>query len=293
MLQNTRNWGLMQKFKKNHIGANPDLISDFRPIPADESLSGPVASTISRRSVAAGIAWAVPVITAASAAPAFADSGCVVQTNFDNLAVGSRPTTLYFPPSTITASVAFTSTGNGGDNTPGDTGLVEATNTTPPWNYIEMEMLSSLRAGDSITATITLTAPVENLSFILHDIDSEQSAWRDEVVVNTPGWTAVLGPGLQGAGTSANPYRPNAVGDYPISSGQGDLRLTWAGPVSSVSFTYRAGINGNSQNQHIGLGNISFSDCVANPSVRSRMASRAIGMTPVTGFIESDGSTDQ
>lgn len=283
----------MPEFKTNDIGANDGLISDFRSIPANESLPGPVASTISRRTVAAGMAWAVPVITAATAAPAFAVSGCVVQTNFDNLAVGSRPTTLYFPPSTITASVAFTSTGNGGDNTPGDTGLVAATNTTPAWNYIEMEMLADLEAGDSITATITLTAAVENLSLILHDIDSTRSGWRDDVVVNTPGWTAVLGSGLQGAGTSANPYRPNSVGDYPISSGQGDLRLTWAGPVSSVSFTYKAGINGDSRNQHIGLGNISFSDCVANPSVRSRTASRAIGMTPVTGFVESDGSTDQ
>lgn len=254
---------------------------------------------VGRRTLAKGAAWAVPAIAMVAASPAMAASGCVVRTNFDGLAVGSRPTTLTFLPSTITASIAFASTGQGGDNTPGDTGLVEATSPPNSWNYIEIEMVSPLTAGATVTVTLTLTAPVENLSFVLHDIDSSSGGWRDEVVVITAGSSAALGSGLQGSGSSIDPFRPSAVGDYPINSGQGDLRLTWAGPVSVVSFTYRAGITGNSQNQHIALGNISFSDCVANPTFARQLVQEERQMIQVSpnrdnaaGFVASDGGVD-
>jgi hypothetical protein len=55
-----------------------------------------------------------------------------------------------------------------------------------------------------------------------------------------------------------------ALGDHGHDR-LGDVQLSWAGTVSQVQFTYRAGITGASVNQHIGIGNISFSDCVANP----------------------------
>lgn len=227
--------------------------------------------TLSRRTLAKGAAWSVPVISIAASAPAVTASQCVVQTNFDGLQVGSRPKTLTFAPSAVVGSLEFASTGNGGDSTPGDTGLVARTTSPPQWNYIEIEQLRSLQAGDTVTVTLKLSAPVENLSFVLHDIDSVDGGYQDTVVVNTPGFTSTLGPGLQGIGTSTNPFKPTRSGDYPINSGLGDLRLRWAGPVQTVSFTYRAGITGSSANQHIGLGNISFSDCVVKPgAVQSR-----------------------
>ncbi len=48
----------------------------------------PSGQRVSRRTIAAGAAWSVPVLTVASAAPAFAVSGCPVITA-QELAVGS------------------------------------------------------------------------------------------------------------------------------------------------------------------------------------------------------------
>ena len=87
------------------------------------------------------------MVALAVAAPAYATSvPCVVQTNFDDLTPGTKPTSLTFLPSTVTATIAYASTGNGGDDTPGGTGQVAATDTNPSWNYLEVEMLEQLTA---------------------------------------------------------------------------------------------------------------------------------------------------
>lgn len=221
--------------------------------------------TVSRRTVVKGSAWAVPAVLVTAPVHAVSLSGCIVQSVFDSLRVGSCPTTIDFSPSTVTATLSYSSTGNGGDPTPGGTGCVERTSTAPAWNYIEVEMLSPLAAGDSVTVTITLSQAMERLSFKIHDIDAVTGAWQDTVVVNTAGYTWVPGGNIIGSGTVADPFRNSTAVDNPISSGLGDVQLTWAGPIQAVSFKYIAGITGNSQNQHVGLGNISFEDCVANP----------------------------
>jgi hypothetical protein len=242
-----------------------------------------VRAQISRRTLARGAAWSAPVIAVGVAAPAYATSvPCQVQTNFDNLTPGTKPTTLTFLPSTITASIAYASTGNGGDNTPGGTGQVAATSTNPSWNYIEVEMLKQLTAGDTVTVTITFTQPVTNLNFRIHDIDTENGQWVDHVVINTPGYTYVRGTDVIGNGsasgntTNTGPFRNVKFQDQAIDSGRNHVDLTWAGPVQVVQFTYKAGITGNSGNQHIGIGNISFSDCVANPQGLAAPTPRAL-----------------
>ncbi len=233
--------------------------------------SGPPRA-ISRRTVARGAAWSAPLAMVAVGAPAFATSRppCQVQTNFDNLQVGTKPTTLTFLPSTITATIAYASTGNGGDNTPGGTSEVARTTTTPAWNYIEVEMLRTLTAGDKVTVTITFTQAVTNLSFRIHDIDAEKDrdgniSWVDHVVVNTSGFTYSRGTDVTGTGATADPFRNTKFVDQAIDSGKNHVDLTWPGSVTVVSFTYKAGADGNSNNQHIGIGNLSFTDCVANP----------------------------
>ncbi|HSF97982.1 MAG TPA: hypothetical protein VLA55_04760 [Ornithinibacter sp.] len=243
--------------------------------------SGNGARSITRRTVSAGAAWAVPVIAMAAAAPAMATSQCVVTTNFDDLTVGTRPTMLTFLPSSVTAVVTYTSTGNGGDDTPGDTGLVAATSTSPSWNYLEIEMLEPLTTNDSVTVTITFSAPVENLTFKLHDIDGLANQWRDTVRIDTAGFTSVRGANIIGTGVTGDPFRNQTEVDNPIETGVADVTLTWAGPVDAVTFTYLAGISGSSDNQHIGLGDISFTDCVANPGSDHRLQLRAAGATPL------------
>ena len=231
---------------------------------------------ISRRTLARGVAWTAPVVAVAVAAPAFATSiPCVVQTNFDDLTPGTKPTVLTFLPSTITATIAYASTGNGGDDTPGGTGEVAATSTSPSWNYIEVEMLRQLTLGDTVTVTITFTQAVTNLTFRIHDIDKTSEGWDDLVIVNTTGFSYSAGTDVIGNGTAATPFRNQHTGDQAIDSGRNHVDLTWAGPVAQVQFVYKAGKTGNSANQHIGIGNISFSDCVANPTGLAAPASRA------------------
>lgn len=269
----------------------------------------PTATGVSRRTLMKGAAWAVPVIALAAPVPAFAASRCTPTTALDSLAVGTKPSSITFFPSEnppVTASLAWSSSSNQVNR--GNTGEVAQTSTTPSWRYLEMEMerngQRALTQGDWVQLTITMSKPVTNLSFIIHDIDQTQSGWRDLINVRTAGYTANLGSptNIQGTGSEANPFRPIQNGDYPINSGENAIRLTWAGPVQTVVIRYVAGITGNSGNQHVGIGNLSYNACVTptGPTARS-LSARSVApsgdqglLVPPTGGtpIESDGSTD-
>lgn len=258
------------------------------------------AKSVSRRTLVKGAAWAVPVIAFAGPVPAFAASPCTPSTNFDGLAVGSRPTSIIFynaqnQPTGVTATLAWSSNGQGGDPTPGDTGLVEQT--AQGWNYLESEMISPLNAGDWVQLNITIVGgPVSGLSFIVHDIDKVQGAWTDNVIVTPAGFTFALGGNIQGAGTGGNPFNPINFGDTPISSGLGDVRVTYPGPVSALSIRYQAGATGNSQNQHVGIGDFSYNVCLPPRQGAARMAAGRYPVDISSGepaFVEGDGSVDQ
>lgn len=234
---------------------------------------------VTRRTLVKGAAWSVPVIAFAAPLPSAAASPCTPTTSYDTLQVGSSPTVISFLPDLgVAASIAYSYSPGG--LAIGDTGKVEQTSTVPPWRYIELEMLrqgnpARLTAGNYIQVTITLTAPVTGFSLLLHDIDSEEGGYIDSVEVVTAGWVGQRGTNIQGDGTSGSRYRPINWGDYPISSGDGRLRLTWPGTTSSVTFRYVAGLTGNSANQHIGLGDLSYSACVPAGGPTGRSAARS------------------
>lgn len=263
--------------------------------PAERASSSAPTSGISRRTLVKGAAWAVPAIAIAAPAPAFAASGCTPTTSFDDLRVGASPSTIVFLPSGVTAGLKYASNSQGNDSTPGGTGQVAQTSTNPSWKYIEIEMVEQLTVGEWVTMTITLSQAVSGLSFILHDIDKVSGQWEDRVEILTPGFTFQLGNNVQGAGTAANPFNPISWGDTPIDSGRGDVRLTWAGSVQQVVIKYIAGITGNSGNQHIGLGNLSYSACLPNAR-QARLAAGAavevqVNSEPIQ-FVETDGTQD-
>lgn len=257
---------------------------------------------VSRRTLVKAAAWAAPAIAIAVPVPAYAASPtpCTPSTVFDNLKPGTSPKSIVFQPSMVTATLTYASSGQGNDSTPGDTGKVAATSTNPSWNYIELEMVSKLDKGDYVELTITLSEPVTGLSFVLHDIDQTKDGWRDTVQVMTGGFTYVLGGNIQGAGTQQQPFRPINNGDTPINSGLGDVRLTWPNPVQVVKIRYIAGIKGDSANQHIGLGDLSYEACLPGggthhgPSARSLAATRYQVPTSAgePAFVASDGSVD-
>jgi len=264
----------------------------------DAAHRSPAESGVDRRTILKGAAWSVPAIAFAVPVPAYAASPtpCTPSTVFDNLQPGSAPKSIVFQPSLVTASLTYTSSGQGGDSTPGDTGKVAATSTNPSWNYIELEMVSQLNAGDYVELTIALSEPVTGLSLVLHDIDQTAGGWRDTVQVMTTGFTYILGGNLQGAGTQANPFRPINNGDTPIDSGLGDVRITWPGTLSVVKIRYIAGITGNSSNQHIGLGDLSYEACLPSTGVTARSRSVARTLVPTSEgepeFVPSDESFD-
>ena len=83
-------------------------------------------SGLSRRTITKGAAWATPLLVTSVAAPAYAASGPCVGGQA-SLTSGTKPTLLQFLPSTVTATIGWSSTGAAGnDQTPGDTGEVHA-----------------------------------------------------------------------------------------------------------------------------------------------------------------------
>ena len=103
-----------------------------------------------------------PVLVTAVAAPAYAASGpCVGGTAV--LQEGTSPLNLTFLPSTVTATIEFTTTGWGTDTTPGDTGEVHRTefpNSNDDYNYIKLHHKEGMDLNDTITITITFTQAV-------------------------------------------------------------------------------------------------------------------------------------
>ncbi|MGA4670187.1 hypothetical protein ACPCG0_10410 [Propionibacteriaceae bacterium Y1923] len=258
----------------------------------------PNRTGVTRRRLVQGAAWSVPAVAFAGTAPAFAVSPCTPTVDFDQMRPGTRPTTITFLPSGMTATLAFSRSWSGGGATGGmgDTGLVAATNTNPSWNYVEMEMTGDRSGGSYITMTLTFPSAVEGLSFVLHDID-RTSSWHDTVQVMTPGFTYVRGSNIQGTGTWNDRFRPITTGDTPISSGQGDLRLTWPGLVTQVQIRYVAGQRLTAANQHIGLGDISYNDCVMPGSGQQRRMAETRQKvelsTEAPAFLPEDGAEDR
>ncbi len=218
----------------------------------------PESGGMSRRTLARTTAWTAPIAVVAVAAPAYAASvPCVGGQAV--LVQGTSPTVLGFSPSAVTAAVSYSTTGWAGDPTPGETGEVHPTDYTPAWNYLKLHHPAGMDQGDTITLTLAFSQPVLGLTLTITDIDKATGQWIDQVIVDTLGFVAAPAANVVGAGTSANPFTTKV--DSGISSALGDLKLTWAGPLSVVQLTYRAGDVQNSSGigQHIGVGRIGFS----------------------------------
>ena len=161
-------------------------------------------------------------------------------------------------------------------------GKVERTSTTPAWNYLECEMLTPVTAGRTVTLSIHLSAPVTNLGFRIHDIDktgnSQQYGWDDLVIVNTPGKAFTYTRGTNVRGTRHGwTTRSTTTCSGTRRSTPASTTSTSSGPVRSRTCrsSTRPGTTARSGNQHIGIGNISFSDCVANPKGVAAPSGRA------------------
>lgn len=238
-----------------------------------------ISTPLPRRTIAKGAAWAAPVITIAAAAPVASASGptgptCQGTTSFDSLTLGTKPAMIQFLPSAITANLTYGKSPAGVDM--GPTGQVKNENVS--WKYIALQMNarsaaggSYLVKGDKVTMTLQFSAPVENLSITIHDIDKQENAWNDLVHFDTPPTSVTNGSNVKGTGTSGDPLQAKAWGNQTTGNGTERSVVTWADPITMLTITYEAGgpsssnpnyQYGNSQNQWVAIGNISFNSCV-------------------------------
>lgn len=208
----------------------------------------------SRRTVVRGAAWSVPVVSLAATAPAYAAScGTAEILRWSNYTDGTVFSTAQFGTTTITISQS-------GDLGP-DSGKVihqPEGGFNPTLRFYPANLVS----GSSVRVTVAFDRPVSNLSFGILDIDnggygSNSFAWRDRVVVETTPTSASLGSRVQGGGTASSPYSNNQDGALANTSPNGNATLTWAGPISTVSFRYYQ-VGTPTGTPHTGLSNISF-----------------------------------
>lgn len=244
----------------------------------------------SRRNVVRGAAWSVPVIAVATAAPAYAASPCDPRTNQVLDWDGSNTTwsraedrrsgmatldpDLAGPIPALTFGLATSYVGN---MKPGnEVGFGNALTVVSNAGGLTTSALSLVQATTSATPqgrndrgsyTFTFSRPVSNLTFTITDIDSNSGDF-DDVLEISPGYVELSrgsaitsdnnGPGgtQRYYNTSAN----NALND--VSSNAGNIRLRYAGPISTFTITYWNWANqfssGVDSNQGIFLSDLTF-----------------------------------
>lgn len=225
--------------------------------------------TLSRRSVTAGLAWSVPVVAAAVAAPAFAASPrCYIPTT----AVWNSPN--YVRQSDIkgvfttadpdgagsmksmTLTVETVRTGDNirrgdqagqyNDNLRAATGATIGgavaplvLHQSPKYN---VNKSGALTTANSTTTRFTFSQPVTSLSFTITDIDSTTDDFYDAVAItsSTPyTWTKKDSSFLYGTGSLTDPWHPryNDTG-VPDSSTTGNVTITFTQPVTTFDLVY-------------------------------------------------------
>lgn len=217
--------------------------------------------TTSRRTLVRGAAWSLPVVAVAATAPAYAASACPATTLvWSTLGNGS-----VFSSTTVGA-VTVTLTVSGVTNAPNNRTI--STTATGGQNS-NLRFYSGNADGSSQTATFAFTrtstgaaVSVTNLTFSFLDVDSGGANWDDRVTVNTGGFAYVIqNPTyVQGTGAAGTPFRA-AAGNTSANTGgassNGNVNVSWAAGVSSVSFTYFQGLAA-SGSPFIGISNMSF-----------------------------------
>ena len=219
--------------------------------------------SVSRRTIVKGAAWSVPAIALAAAAPAFAASQCLPAViDWNAFADGTTPGTISVPGTTpaltATISVAYSS-GSSPSATSGK--VVDGPQGGVTGRYYRVEFAPA-RQNNAATVTITFNRPVRDLRFTILDIDAT-TGYRDQVVVTTPGFSYQRAAKVIGSGTTADPFRMSApLANIAPTSSDGNVQLAWAGPLSTISFTYsQPNEAASSQNMVVGIGNVSVDPC--------------------------------
>jgi hypothetical protein len=220
-----------------------------------------------RRTVVRGAAWSVPVIAAATTAPAFAASCDSTVPTTMNLTsrTGGDGTTVGFASAPSNMQL-------GGWNLRSDD------TSQMPAGWIEFENAPRASGGDSNPSiyqdiTVTFSRAVRKLTFDLRDIDTSGSGTQNNRTYNywdaiaihgtTAPYGATLGAALTGLGTIASPWRQENFANTPPGSNQAAsnaMTVWFDGPVTTFKFRYWSlrGRNSYSGTQAVWMGNITY-----------------------------------
>lgn len=216
------------------------------------------ASPVGRRAVTRAGIWTTPAVLVAGAAPAMAASQVCPPATLDwnSIPLGD------FTSTTVGAtmvSMAMTSL----TNVPASSGDVVYADPSGGYTGNRLRFdLSPTFGGSTQTVTFTFSAPVSGLSFTFYDIDAQAFAFSDRVRLNTAGYTSTGGSNVL-YNAAGNYFYGRSRTGVPGDSTAGNLDVTYAGEVSSFSFTYFQGgyvaLNGSA---FVGLSNLSFTPSV-------------------------------
>lgn len=224
-----------------------------------------------RRSVTRAAAWSVPVIAVATAAPAYAASPCDPRTgavlDWDGAA------TTYTRTSNVASVATFDPDGSGPvpalrlDVAAAYEGNMRSgyeSGATPNPSLRVTAPVGGLGSGISLwqattsatgqgrndrgAYTFTFSRPVSNLDFTITDIDSQSGDFWD-VLQLSAGYTVVSQPSTlssdnNGIGGAQRFYATGNSAPVDNATGTGgNLRVRYAGPISTFTITYWNGAN--------------------------------------------------
>jgi hypothetical protein len=211
-------------------------------------------------------AWSVPAITTIDSAAAVGT--CAPGTlDWDVFALGTVFSSTIVNGVTVTLSVTAL---------PNTTLLATNRTIRAPLNgsvnqrAVQFQQLPN-GVGRGQDVTFTFSAAVSNISFTMYDIDNLAGGWGDRVQMLTSGYTyspavtsgtgRVIGNGTAtGTTNTTGPFRNNNTNlNYGDGSNNGNVTITYAGPITAFSFRYTNAANTGGGNQRIAVSDISWS----------------------------------
>ncbi|MGQ4561858.1 hypothetical protein ACUH90_08440 [Dermabacteraceae bacterium P7054] len=194
------------------------------------------SSPISRRTIAHGALWAAPAMVIASAAPAFADSTCIIQ--------NAKPV-----PSNSRERIAF----NGPDGLVVTGRVVRSSSAIAENNFLVLESGEVVIEQDAAQneyqeIQFEFSKPVYNLEFVISDIDNDwqsNSGYTDAIAVSGNVTVTPVKPGyLRTSGNRVSAplarYDWDSQGVLPNDpTGQVRISSLSGQPVSRFSLRYQ------------------------------------------------------
>lgn len=229
----------------------------------DETTPGLDRRALLRRiAVGGAVVWSTPMLQSVASAQALPSCGFPKTLDWDTLPTNS----IFTSTSVLGTTVSMAISGVTNTTLLPDNGRIlntQAGGQVPTQKHLRFEMTpdnDSATNGSRQTITFTFSQPVTNVSFRFFDIDNLNDAWGDRIVINTTPFTfSTAGSTVIGAGTNTNRFRNSqASNNLPATSDDGNVQVSFAGPLTSFSFTYRNEGEEGGQNQLISISDITF-----------------------------------